>query len=248
MAEPHRITARPGRSAGPPPPRGLQPLSAGEREDALLYVPHAYDPARPAPFALLCHGAGSEARAGIAPLLPLAEQSDLVLLAADAHDYTWDLLLGSGNRDSDCLSALLAKVWAMVALDPARTAVGGFSDGASYALSIGLANGDVFSHAIAFSPGYAAPPERRGRPRVFMSHGVGDPVLPIDRCSRRIAAGLRAEEVDLHYEEFDGGHTVPAPVARRAAEWLIGGGVGAPLVHEEPGEPERPQPPDARVA
>ena len=60
----------------------------------------------------------------------------------------------------------------------------GFSDGASYALSIGLANGDLFGHVLAWSPGFVAPPEFVGRPRVFVSHGTDDRVLPIDRCSR----------------------------------------------------------------
>ena len=34
----------------------------------------------------------------------------------------------------------------------------GFSDGASYALSLGAANGDLFTHIAAFSPGFMRPP------------------------------------------------------------------------------------------
>ena len=240
MSDAHRITAVPRAPSSDAPAPGLHPLSAGERQDSLLYIPPGYDRRHPAPFALLCHGAGSEARAGIAPLLPLAEQSDLVLLATDSHGRTWDLLTGTGDRDAQCIEALLGEVFAAVAIDTARTALGGFSDRASYALSVRLANGDVFSHVIAFSPGFAAPPARRGSPRVFISHGVRDEVLPIDRCSRRIAAALRADGVDLTYEEFDDGHTVPARIARGAAEWLLGAAVGSPLVHEAPGEPEEP--------
>lgn len=40
-----------------------------------------------------------------------------------------------------------------VAIDPAHVAIGGFSDGASCALSLGLVNGDLFTHVMAFSPG-----------------------------------------------------------------------------------------------
>jgi phospholipase/carboxylesterase len=216
------------------------PFSAGERQDALLYVPPGYDAARPAPFALLCHGAGSEARAGIAPLLPLAESSGMVLLGVDAHDYTWDLLIGEGDHDAQCLDALLEKAFGMLAIDPSRIALGGFSDGASYALSVGLANGDLFSHLIGFSPGFVRAPAREGTPRVFMSHGVHDRVLPIERCSRPIAARLREQGLDVRYEEFDDGHTVPPATARGAAEWLVGGNAGRPLVHEAPGEPDAP--------
>lgn len=34
----------------------------------------------------------------------------------------------------------------------------GFSDGASYALSLGLPNGNLFSHIVAFSPGFMRAP------------------------------------------------------------------------------------------
>ncbi len=55
----------------------------------------------------------------------------------------------------------------------------GFSDGASYALSIGLTNGDLFTHVVAFSPGFASPVTYTGKPPVFVSHGTHDEVLPI---------------------------------------------------------------------
>ncbi len=51
-------------------------------------------------------------------------------------------------------------------VDTTRLAVGGFSAGASYALSIGLANGDLFGHVLAFPPGFMAPMNTRGRPQV----------------------------------------------------------------------------------
>jgi predicted esterase len=55
---------------------------------------------------------------------------------------------------------------------------------------------------------------------MFVSHGVHDRVLPIDRCSRRLVPGLRRTGYEVTYEEFDGGHLVPADVASRAAAWL----------------------------
>ena len=70
--------------------------------------------------------------------------------------------------------------------------------GASYALSVGLTNGDLFSDILAFSPGFMAPAVRHGAPNIFISHGTQDTVLPIDRCSRRIrilSGGLTPENV-----------------------------------------------------
>jgi phospholipase/carboxylesterase len=109
-------------------------------------------------------------------------------------------------------------------VDPSRVVVEGFSDGASYALSLGLVNGDLFSRVIAFSPGFVTSGSRRGRPRLFVSHGVEDRVLPIDLCSRRIVRDLRADDYDVRYTEFPGGHTVPGEIAREALRWLAGTG------------------------
>jgi phospholipase/carboxylesterase len=66
-----------------------------------------------------------------------------------------------------------------LAVDAGRLAVEGFSDGASYALSIGLTNGDLLTHVVAFSPGFASPVAYTGKPPVFVSHGTHDEVLPI---------------------------------------------------------------------
>ncbi len=55
---------------------------------------------------------------------------------------------------------------------------------------------------------------------MFVSHGVGDNVLPIDRCSRRIVPALRRDGYKVEYREFDGGHSVPSEQARAAVDWL----------------------------
>ncbi len=84
----------------------------------------------------------------------------------------------------------MERIFQQVFVDPNRISVGGFSDGASYALALGLANGDLFSRVIAFSPGFVPPVPRSGKPRVFVSHGDADAVLPIDRTSRRLVPAL----------------------------------------------------------
>ena len=84
----------------------------------------------------------------------------------------------------------------------------GFSDGASYALGVGLAFGARFSEIMAFSPGFVAQAgQSAGMPHIFVSHGRDDSVLPIARTSRRLVPALQAAGYSVHYEEFDGGHT-----------------------------------------
>jgi phospholipase/carboxylesterase len=213
-----RPTPRPSESSKPS--AGLRPLGLGRERDGLLYVPPGYDASRPAPLALMLHGAGGDARGGISPFLGLADGAGLVLLAPESRGRTWDVLVGSYGPDVRFLDRALEQAFGRLAVDEGRLAVGGFSDGASYALSLGLTNGDLFGHVIAFSPGFSAPAERRGEPPIFVSHGTRDEVLPIGRASRRIVPRLEREGYEVTYREFDGPHAVPEAVAREALGWF----------------------------
>ncbi len=70
------------------------------------------------------------------------------------------LLRGGFGPDVRFIDKALSKVFGSYRIDPSHLAVAGFSDGASYALSLGLPNGDLFSHIIAFSPGFMRAPSK----------------------------------------------------------------------------------------
>jgi predicted esterase len=214
-----RLSARPTppTESGPP---GLQPLGLEAPRDGLVYVPAGYRPDQPAPLVLMLHGAGGSAERGLAPLRDLADEAGLILLAVDSRLKSWDLVIGRFGPDVAFIDRALAWTFARYAVDPGRMVVEGFSDGASYALSLGIANGDLFTHVLAFSPGFVAAESAGGSPRFFLSHGVSDPVLAIDRCSRRIVPLLRQGGYDIRYREFEGGHTVPPDIVREALGWL----------------------------
>ena len=200
-------------------------LTGGGR-DALLYIPRGYRADDPAPLALVLHGAGGNASHGLGLLAAQADAHGLVLLAPTSRRQTWDAVMGRFGADVGLIDRALDHVFEHVALDPDRVAVGGFSDGASYALSLGLTNGDLFGHVLAFSPGFTAHAARHGRPRIFVSHGTRDETLPISACSRRLVPALRHAGYDVTYHEFDGPHTVPPPVVREAMAWWLSEGAG----------------------
>jgi predicted esterase len=202
-------------------PVGLHRLAFGSARVGFVYVPTGYQPDRPAPLAVMLHGAGGIARHGLNLFLPYADDAGLVLLAPVSRASTWDVVCGRYGPDVAFVDAALAHLFARYNVDPVHVAIGGFSDGASYALSLGLTNGDLFTHVVAFSPGFMAPAAKRGRPRIFISHGTRDETLPIDVCSGRIVPILRASGYDVHYHEFDGPHTVPPAVAREALDWFL---------------------------
>jgi len=211
------LSARPGVPGQPPLPAGEYPLPAGG-ESGLLFVPESAGAGLP--LVVLLHGATSRPGRVLTVLRDDAERDGFLVLAPKSRDYSWDVIRGGFGPDIATLDRLLVEVFDRFEVDPARIALAGFSDGASYALSVGLINGDLFSRILAFSPGFLVPGRRRGRPAVFMSHGKADEVLPIQRCSRRIAGQLRADGYQLDYREFDGGHTVPADLATAAVRPL----------------------------
>ncbi len=201
---------------------GLHDLSASFSRSVLLYVPATYDPGVSAPLAVMLHGATGTAARGLIPFQDVADELGLVLLSPQSYGRTWDMILGRYGVDVNLIDNALQFVFDRVNVDPERLAIAGFSDGASYALALGTANGNLFRHIAAFSPGFLVRKSPRGEPHIFVSHGTQDQVLPIDECSRRIVPRLRDFGYEVDYREFDGPHGVLIEHARVAAEQIAG--------------------------
>ena len=150
---------------------------------------------------------------------PLTDTTGLVLVAPDARGATWDAIGGSFSFDVAFIDRALTSVFSRVRIDPTRVRIMGFSDGGTYSLSLGLINGDLFSRIVAFSPGFVVSRTATGKPKVFITHGTSDTVLPIDQTSRQIVPQLRAAGYDVEYHEFAGGHGVTPDLLAQAVTW-----------------------------
>ncbi len=124
---------------------------------------------------------------------------------------------GAFGPDPEFVDRALDLVFARYAVDPSRLVAEGFSDGVSYALSLGLLDRDLFTHVLAFSPGFLVAGSRRGKPRLFVSHGVHDRVLPIGVCSRRIVRSSAATTTTSDTPSSTGG--TPCPPRSPAGRW-----------------------------
>ena len=214
-----RFLARPAPPAVSIEP-GEHPLGLGYWRDGILYIPKAAAARTPLPLFVMLHGGGDRAD-GMRYVFPPAEELGVVVLAPDARDNTWDGIDSRIGPDVEFIDAALKNTFARVAIDPTRIAFGGASDGASYALSLGLANGDLFTHVIAFAPGWIFQPGPAvGKPLIYVAHGTRDRVLPIDYTSRLMVPRLRKAGYQVTFREFDGVHAVPSPIAREALAWL----------------------------
>ncbi len=221
MGHPAALAAQPHATHAHATQPGIHALDSG---GGLVYVPAAYRAEEPAPLVIMLHGAGGDAQQSIRLLRHVADSAGILVLAPKSRGPTWDAMRGAFGPDARAIDAELGEVFDRYAVDPARVAIAGFSDGASYALSLGLPNGHLFAGVIAFSPGFRVDAPARGKPRVYVSHGVADDVLNIDLCSRALVPRLRAGGYATEYREFRGGHAVPPEIASDALRWFVGRG------------------------
>jgi phospholipase/carboxylesterase len=207
-----RIIARP-RTGTVPSSGGTRSLGIGKERDAILQLP-AQPSSTPLPLLVLLHGAGGSGAGVLRRLGSVADEAGVAVLAPDSRASTWDAIRDDFGGDINFIQRALERVFETMAADPARVSIGGFSDGATYAVSLGLINGDLFRRVVAFSPGFVITGAAHGKPRFFISHGTADRILPIDRCGRVIVQRLQTRGYDVTFREFDGGHEVPPGIAR----------------------------------
>lgn len=207
---------------------GVLQLAGG----AYAYLPKGMA-ASPRPLLVALHGAGGEPANVLAAWRAHADAHGIVLMIPRSINGTWDMVedlksrLGAEmnvqprfGKDLQAIDDALADLFAKVAVDTRRIGLVGFSDGASYALSVGTANPRLFSSVIALSPGHSFAAKFDKAQRVFISHGERDQVLPFSNA-RAIAARLRGRGMTVVFEPFEGRHEVPAPIRDKAIAFFV---------------------------
>ena len=212
----------PAAPTAPVQPLGTrEALKLGDDRDGFVYIPKGYVKGTAMPLLFMLHGAGNTSLS-VQYSLPLADEFGVIILAPDSRDErTWDGVLRHWGPDVDFMASALEQTMGRYTVDAAHLGVGGFSDGASYALSFGISYGDQFTRVISMSPGVMQPIAARGKPKIFLSHGTSDPIMPIDATSRVFAPKLKSLGYDVTYREYEGRHAPSPPVVREAFEWFM---------------------------
>ncbi|WP_162888128.1 alpha/beta hydrolase [Sphingomonas mesophila] len=244
-AAPANAATRSGKLETPPPATapaapetrsGVLTLAGG----AYAYLPKGLD-GSPRPLLVVLAGARDSASDLLAAYRTHADRHRFLLLIPTGQlPGSWDMIedlksrLGAEfnvqpryGRDLANIDRALADVFARAAVDPKRIGVIGFSNGATYALSIGTANPQLFGTVIALSPGPAYPTRFDKAQRVFVSHGEKDGVLPFDNA-RAIVARMRGRGMTVEFERFDGNHEVPRALFEKAIAFFVAGEPAAP--------------------
>jgi len=216
-----RLSFTPAEPIEGPLPAGRNHLHISAKRDAVLFVPVGISALEPVPLFVMFHGAGGFPEKVLPFLEARAERDKFLILAPHSMYATWDIVIGGSGPDLERLQQALVEVTSHYRIDNRRVAFAGFSDGASYALSIGITNGDIASHVIAFSGGFMSVFMQEGAPEIFIAHGLRDEQLPIETSGRANAGKLKAAGYDVQYVEFDGLHVIEPDVVSMAVQFFL---------------------------
>jgi phospholipase/carboxylesterase len=149
----------------------------------------------------------------------------LALPPGGAH---WYAVREIGYPDPDTFLATYERVATWLdglELDPARTVLGGFSQGAVMSYALGLGEGRPRPAAIVALSGFVATVEgfsldlEPPLPPVAIGHGTFDPVISAE-WGRRARATLEEGGAEVLYREYPLPHTIDPRFLAELAPWL----------------------------
>jgi phospholipase/carboxylesterase len=205
---------------------GVATITNGATQGYLLLP--AIDPERTYPLVTVLHGAGRQDELLVRAYRDEPARRHAVFFIPRSTSPTWDLLIGEDRPDIDFLEHAYAEIYRRLPVDHTRQALIGYSDGASYALAIGLSNPRLFAAIMGWAAGFvvfdptgvaATDP----RPRILLEHGTHDPVFPFEEVAVRNCAILRRLGYDVELRVDDGGIHWPSRTFQPAAlDWFLG--------------------------
>lgn len=189
---------------------------------------------------VLHHGRGSDERdlLGLADVLDPERRLHVVTPRAPftlprSPGYHWYVVPRVGYPDHDTfqrgfdkLGAFHDELWQRTGVPPARTVLGGFSQGATMSYAMGLSGTRptpagllVFSGFVPVVEGWAPDPDTiRGLP-MLVTHGRADPVIDVT-FARRARTLLTEGGAAIEYHESEAGHLIDMAHIPAARAWL----------------------------
>lgn len=207
-------------------PTGVVQVEHGD-DRAVLLVPKTLEAGRLYPLITVLHGAGRQDEMLARTFRHEPDTRDALFLIPRSHHPTWDLIVGEGHPDMDFLEFAYDLIYRRYPIDPACQALIGYSDGASYGLSIGLSNPQIFSAVMGWAAGFKLieePLAGSPKPRVLLEYGSHDQLFPFEQ----VALPMRADLERLGYEvsfmiDKGGKHWPRGDFHSDALDWLFTG-------------------------
>lgn len=224
-------------------PRQLESRISRHGRVAFLFAPETEVFADGLPLLLVLHGCWpnrteQDMACNAFAFRELSQRFGAAVLVPYALQHTWDFVMSQGraSADDDFLSFAINEARSLHRINDSKISVMGFSDGASFGLSLAVANPNLFDAAMLWAAGFCVPPPSplarppegsAGVPRLFLWHGTEDQVFDIDTISKPLRDRLLEAGYEVDYRAEEGGrHICPQPgseFCRSAMEfWLVG--------------------------
>jgi len=211
-----------------PSPLGFVRVEEGPHR-AVLLTPETIDPGTRLPLFTVFHGAGRQDELLVRTFREEPERRQALFLIPRSFDPTWDLIAGRGQADLEFLEWAWDLIYRRYPVDRDRQVLVGYSDGASYALSMALSNPGFFDAVLCWAAGFvvvdrAAVGRPGRRPRVYLEHGTHDELFPFEQIAVPMCENLRAAGCEVEFSVDEGGRHWPSGAFHREAlAWYFDG-------------------------
>jgi predicted esterase len=197
------------------PPTGHVWIERGESR-AVLLTPSEIDPDRRYPLITVLHGAGRQDEMLVKAVRDEPDRRGAFFLVPRSLLPTWDLIASAERPDLDFFEFAYDLIYRRYPIDPARQALLGYSDGASYALSVGLSNPLVFRAVMAWAAGFIAlepgfDPGAARKPEILLEYGTHDQIFPFEHVALPMRANLERAGYSVEWRVDQGGKHWPSP-------------------------------------
>jgi phospholipase/carboxylesterase len=218
-------------------PTGLVWIEQGSQR-AALFTPDEIDMEERYPLLAVLHGAGRQDEMLMKAYRDEAERRQALILIPRSFGMTWDLIqhaaqggvgpdAPSPRPDLDFLEYAYDLIFRRYPVDFDRNALVGYSDGASYGLSVGLSNPELFRAVMAWAAGFVAIENEAAssdtpRPAVLVEYGTHDELFPFEQVALPMKEQLEAFGCSVEFRVDEGGRHWPSSTFQEEAlDWFF---------------------------
>ena len=207
-------------------PTGFVQLEEGESRGVLL-TPEEINPARNYPLFTVFHGAGRQDEMLVKACRGEPEARQAFFFVPRSVAPTWDLIAGGDGEDFAFLEFAWDLIYRRYPIDPDAQCVLGYSDGASYALSLALSNPGFFDAALCWAAGFAVMDRNAvglesRRTRVYLEYGTHDELFGFEEVALPMRERLERAGYAVEFSVDEGGRHWPSgDFQPQALDWYF---------------------------
>ena len=207
-------------------PTGFVQIEHGEARGVLL-TPEEIDPSRLYPLFTVFHGAGRQDEMLVKACRREPEARQAFFFIPRSVAPTWDLIAGGEGEDLAFLEHAWDLIYRRYPIDPERQSVIGYSDGASYALSLALSSPGFFDAALCWAAGFVvmdrrAVGEESRRTRMYLEYGTHDELFGFKEVALPMRERLETAGYAVEFSVDEGGRHWPSgDFQSQALDWYF---------------------------